>query len=236
MSAIKNVDAFEKLVGLCSGYGESYDPGRQNLRHQSLNQLLRQAREALQQVHRCVTAYQEATNQREVLFGELKTLAPRVLSELRASGALPQTIRDAQTFVRYAAGHGPRYRAPLQKEGAPEPQRTREARGTDYGSRVGHFDKLLQLLASEEHYRPQQAALRLTSLLAFLERLREANRTVVTATVNWQLARQHRNQVVYRGSGNLVDTARAVKFQLRALFGAQSEAYLAARPIRFTQL
>ena len=31
MSHIKNVDAYSRLVGLCTGYGGKYNPGQQNL-------------------------------------------------------------------------------------------------------------------------------------------------------------------------------------------------------------
>lgn len=234
MSTIKNVDAFEKLLGLCSGYGESYDPGRPNLQKDQLTLLLRNAREALLKVHQAKTEYQNATNQREVLFELLRTLAPRVLFELRASGALQQTIRDAQTTVRYAVGRGPTYRTPLPREGA-EPAPGREARGTDFGSRVGHFEKLLQILATEKNYRPVMVELRVGALQAFLGKLRQANGAVIAATVNWQMARKLRNEVVYTGTHNLVDTARAVKHHLRALFGTGNDAYRAAVPIKFTK-
>ncbi len=234
MSTIKNVDAFEKLLGLCSGYGESYDPGRPNLQKDKLNILLHNAREALLKVHQSQTDYQDATNQREVLFEQLRMTASRILFELRASGAMAQTLSDAQASARYLVGRAVKNRAPVPRE-ATEPQRGRQARGLDYGSLVSHFEKLLQTLEDEKNYRPTQPALKLPALRDLLTRLRQANGAVMAATVRWQLARKQRNEVVYTGPNNLVDTARAVKSHLRATFGLRSDAYRAALPIVFTK-
>jgi hypothetical protein len=234
MSAIKTVDAFEKLVGLCSGYGESYDPGRPNLQKGQLNHLLQIAREVLHKVQQASTDLQKATNEREVLFEQLRVSASRILSELKAGGALPQTVQDAQLSARILMGSGVKYRPPVASDNATPVVRKRQARGTDYGSRIGQFAKLLELLAREATYRPSQPALKLPALHAQLAQLRQANAAVVAATVNWQLARQQRNEVLYGGANNLVATARAVKFHLRAVFGSRSDAYRATHGLHFT--
>ena len=50
MTHVSNVQSFEKLLGICTGFGGSYNPGKQNLRIENLTKLLMQANEKLLEV------------------------------------------------------------------------------------------------------------------------------------------------------------------------------------------
>ena len=50
MTHVSNVQSFEKLLGICTGLGGSYNPGKQNLRVENLTKLLMQANEKLLEV------------------------------------------------------------------------------------------------------------------------------------------------------------------------------------------
>jgi hypothetical protein len=65
MSHVKNMQAFEKLTGLCTGYGGSYNPGQQNLQVDALIAKLNNAQQVLMEVTETQTVYDNATNSRE---------------------------------------------------------------------------------------------------------------------------------------------------------------------------
>jgi hypothetical protein len=105
MTHVNNVQSFEKLLGICTGYGGSYNPGKQNLRVENLSNLLMQAREKLLQVSVTKSNHEQAQNDREIAFAEMRQLTSRILAELKSSGALPQTVADATVVVRKISGY-----------------------------------------------------------------------------------------------------------------------------------
>src|SRR6478752_2955621 len=104
MSHVKNVHAFEQLKGICTGYGGKYNPGKQNLQVNALTTLLNNAQLALAEMHEARTAYERATNSREVAFKDAPKFASRMYNVLRYSGSDPLTLEDARASIRKLRG------------------------------------------------------------------------------------------------------------------------------------
>lgn len=236
MSNVKNVEAFNRLIGICTGYGEKYTPGSPNLRVESLSDLLSRARAALQQVHVMKTGYETATNVREQKFSEMKELASRILSELKSSGAADQTIADAALMVRKIRGRSRSEVISVPVENS-EPKNVlvhKRISGSDFDSVVFHFQKLLETLLAESHYTPTIAALQVDHVQQKIQELQAANEAVVLAVVKLGEARRTRNAILYLNADSMYRTASAVKDQVRALFGYTSEPARAATRIQLT--
>lgn len=56
------MQAFEKLMGIYTGYGGQYNPGQQNLQVNALVTLLNNAQQKLSEVNEAQTAYDNITN------------------------------------------------------------------------------------------------------------------------------------------------------------------------------
>jgi hypothetical protein len=243
MSHIKNVQSFEKLLGICTGYGGSYNPGQQNLRVENLSDLLMRAREKLLQVSVAKTSYENAQNHREVAFDEIRMLAPRILAELKSSGdILPETVRDAYQMVKKMKGYTSsvktaRIVATPDGSGISIPGTVgRRTSGSDYVNFTANFEKLLQTLTSVPMYQPTIEELQLDILQVNLATLQSLNAAVITAASDLGRARRERNTVLYQGRTSLYSTAMVVKQKVKAIFGTTSEAFLAANKIRFNKI
>ncbi len=238
MSYVKNVAAFEKLIGVCTGYGGTYNPGQQNLRLEGLSDLLMRAHSALQYVSKAKTNYENATNDREVEFNELNKLTSRIFAELKSFGVLPQTVDNARTMVRKIKGRSAsKDRAPAslspENQQAEQTQKRTRIRGTDFGSIAYHFEKLMQTIAAEPMYQSSIPDLQLQNLQERLSLLRSKNDAVTASASELGKARRERNFLLDDGIGNLHSTAMAVKQHARAAYGYNSEAAKAATHIRF---
>jgi hypothetical protein len=233
MSNFKNVEAFNRLIGICTGYGGAYNPGSPNLHIESLSELLTQARTVLLQVSVAKTGFENATNQREVVFNQASQIASRILSELKSASALPQTIADAALMVRKIRGRARTAMVEVKQEGAEAITMLKRFRitGTGYESAVYHFEKLITTLEAETRFNPGIAALQIPALKQLLVNMRTSNQAVIDAYSNLSQLRIQRNQLLYRSEGSMYKTARAVKEQIRALFGARSETAGAANRI-----
>ncbi len=240
MTHVNNVQSFEKLLGICTGFGGAYNPGQQNLRVENLSDLLKQAQNKLLQVSIAKTNYEQAQNAREIAFIEMRAIVPRIMAELKSSRVVPQAIADALVMARRIKGYTKAEKpgAVVSEAGkATEPEASsRKRNSADFGNSTYYFEKLLQTLASIPGYQPTKPALQLENLNARLDQLRSASAAVVAAYAAWSNTRHERTNFMYLGPECMHDTAMAMKQQVKASFGNNSEAFALVRKIRFTKL
>lgn len=242
MSHIKNVDAYSRLVSLCTGYGGKYNPGQQNLKLKAMRALLDQAQSSLQDVKQTKTDYNNATNEREILFDEMLKRVTPVVNLLKSSGASALTVKDAYGYARLIKGKLAKSRPPVPSTESDEAQenpeksvRQRSFTQQSYVSKTGHFGWLVKTLESQAIYQPNEPELQVDSLKMLLAKAQEANSKVATTYQAWARARMERNRILYTADEALYGNARAVKDYVSAIYGTQSEAYRQLTRIRFTK-
>ncbi len=240
MTHVTNVQSFEKLLGICTGFGGAYNPGQQNLRVENLSDLLKQVQDKLLQVSIAKTNHEQAQNAREIAFMEMRQIVPRIMAELKSSRVLSQAIADASVMARRIMGY-----TKAEKPGAAVPEAgksnepeagSRKRNSADFGNSAAYFEKLLQTLGSVPGYQPMKPELQLETLKAKLAQLRSMNAAVVAAYAAWSNTRHERTNFMYLGPECMHDTAMAMKQQVQATFGFNSEAFALVRKIRFTKL
>ncbi|MEQ1588338.1 MAG: hypothetical protein ABL895_20810, partial [Cyclobacteriaceae bacterium] len=235
MSHIKNMQNFDKVIAVCTGLGGTYNPGKQNLRVESLTALLNNAHSALESLKVAKTNFEYATNYREVAFRNLPKLTGRIISELKSSEVLVQTVDDARYIHRKLTGFRvSRDPVPPEKAEATS-QKKFIAKGRDFTTQADHFAKLLQTLRTEPNYQPVPDDLKLPALEARLSDLYAKNGEVMRATVELKNARSHRDEMLYLKQGNVHETYLAVRQTVRAAYGFSSQQYKALAGVRFTK-
>jgi len=236
MSHVKNMQAFEKLTGVCTGLGGTYNPGKQNLQAQAMTALLSIAQQSWEDVKQAQQAYDNATNNRELGFRKVRQLCSSVYSMLKACGTNPLLLADALNSKRRIYG-SPISKPPVVKaenEEADKPEgRSSYTRG--YATKVEYFDRLVKTVALEPGYRPNEPELTLASLQQTLTELFNLNKAVTDAEIKLEEARIKRNTVYYIAPESLVETAIAVKTYMRSVFGFQSQQHQQVQKLRFTK-
>lgn len=235
MSNVKNVEAFGKLTGICTGYGGTYNPGQPNLQVTAMNALLSQARATLQEVHVAKTVFDNVTNTREVMFREMLMLSSRAISWLRASGAPELTVEDAQASFRKMYGRRLTTPAPAAPENAAASAPLRRARGLDYTSMCDTFAKLVETLTAVPQYQPNEPELSVAAFTNLLAALRNQNELVNQARAALNQVRNKRTALLYTGANNLVSVGRAAKQYVRSVFGPRSLQQVEVSDIYFTK-
>lgn len=235
MSHIKNVEAFERLTVFCAGFGSKYNPAQEKLRTDSMLKLLEEGRLVMNRCSQAKTDFNHQTNLRAVAYEGLSKWAVRIVGELKASGALPQTEDDAQTIVRKLQGYRPQQHASemINATETPAAPKIRRARGLDFATMAQHFEELILLVASEPAYQPETEELSVASLSLKLNELREANTCVINAATIWSVARRERDTTLYVGAKCLRAIGNAARQKVKALFGTVSEEYREIIKIRF---
>ncbi len=235
MSHVKNVQAFGKLMGICTGYGGSYKPGQQHLQVNALATLSKSAQQLLDKVTEAQAVYDKATNTRMLGFKDLRNVSAAVCQVLRSSGVNALTINDACLY------HAKLSRAQKVKPklknatGTEENQKTRSSTNRDSATQLQHFALLVETVSKEPLYQPTEERLSVTGLEQKLAELQALNAAVTEAEIQLTGARRLRNELYYEKEFNLFTTAIAIKRYIRGVFGFKSSQHKEVMDLRFTK-
>ncbi len=236
MSHIKNVEAFGKLTGICTGYGGKFKPGNPHLQAHVMSALMNNARQVMSEVQSAKTDYDNATNTRELAFKDIQRLGTRIISALKSNGAGKLTIEDAQAIVRTFYGRKKEAQPSNDPPATVETQKKkRRARGLDYVTLADHFAKLVTTVSAEPRYHINEIEFTVDNLWSLSSTLVALNVQVNGATAKLNSARNKRNDLLYGREGNLVESGMAAKHYVRTVFGPKSDEYSEIKKIRFTK-
>ena len=233
MSHVKNVQAFGKLTGICTGYGGTYNPGQQNLQANAMAAKLNIAQQMMEEVNEAQTFYDYASNTRVVGFRGVRKLSSRICALLKSCGAHPLTVKDALASNRKLWGVK-RTPLPEVKEGQEKPKTTATS-GHDFASLVQHFARLVETVSAEAKYKPNETELTIAGLRQKVAELRSLNDAATQAEIDLSQARRKRNALYYVDEGNLFSTAIAAKQYVRGVFGYNSSQHQEVRRVRFVK-
>jgi hypothetical protein len=235
----KNVANFEDLISFCTGYGSSYNPSKHSIQIPALTTVHTNALAALTNINSLLPAYTNAINDREAAFSPLSKLITRVVNAVDASDVSRQVKADVKTIARKLQGK----RATPQKETVvddpstpeDESQKSISASQMSFDQRIENMDRLIQLLASQPAYMPNEHDLAVSGLTTFLTNMRTTNTTAVNAYTPVSNARINRNTILYAEGTGLVDLAGDVKSYVKSVFGGTSPQYKQISGLKFTK-
>ena len=233
----KNVTNLESLITSIIALGTTYNPSRDSIKLAALQTLLDQSKESLNAVNIAQAAYSNAVAARKVAFEPFGKLITRVMNSLKASGTSTQVVQSARTIVRKLQGR--RASAKITEE----EKKALEAEGKEvnqisasqmsFDNRIENFDRLIMLLSSIPLYNPNEAELKVETLKALHNQLKEKNTEVILPIVQLSNSRIARNKILYSENTGLVDVALDSKTYIKSIFGATSPQYKQISKLRF---
>jgi hypothetical protein len=223
MSTIKNMQAFTRLMGYCTGYGGKYNPGRQTLQVEELQAQLEAVRQALEEVKETKVHFNDEVNARKQAFNDLPKLAARVIRALKAFGASEEKMADARLYFRSITGR--RAAKPIEQKATEAVPVRRSQMQLAYVNRADWFEQLVQTASTQPGYQPNEPELSIEGLNSKVKELHAFNQRVVDARVAWSNARVKREKLILDKEQSMMMTARAVKDYLGAIFGFNSLEY-----------
>jgi hypothetical protein len=232
----KNVANFEDLISFCNGYGGTYNPSKAAFTIAALQTQFTNAQNAINAVKTAQTAFNNATNNRIEAFKPLKSLATKIINALDATDAAAQTVKDAKTINRKIQGQRASTPPPTTTtDGSTPPpaDKTISTSQQSYDQLVEHFSKLIELLAADSNYTPNEADLTVVACQTKLAALKTANTAVVDTYTAWSNSRIERNNLLYNPITGLVTTALDVKKYVKSIFGATSPQFKQVSGLEF---
>lgn len=239
----KNIANFEDLISFCQGYGTAYNPTKAALQITNLQNLHLTAQTNLNNVTITSTAYNNVVNTRAQAFEGLKKLGTRLVNALEATDATQQTINDAKGYNKKLQGSGKLTKADAGKTPppvdpgtpAPENPKTISTSQQSYDNLIEHFSKLINVLATEPSYNPNETPLQTATLNTQLTTLKNANTAVINAYTTVSNARIARDKSLYQAKAGLCDIAQDVKNYVKSVYGASAPEYKQISALKFVQ-
>ena len=233
----KNVANFEDLISFCTGYGASYNPTKTTIQLSSLVTLHTNSKNAIAEVNTAATPWTNAVSAREITFEPLSKLITRVINALDASEVPKQIVNNAKTIARKIQGKRatPKSSSTSSDPSAPveENPKTISTSQMSFDNRIENMDKLVQLLAAQSGYAPNENDLTVAALTNLLTSMRTVNTAAKEAYTPLSNARIARNEILYQPDTGLVDIAGAAKKYVKSVFGATSPQYKQLSGLKF---
>ena len=237
----KNVANFENLISFCKSYEGAYNPSKASLAIKSLQGIRTQANDSLQQTKVAKTGFDNATNERQLAFKDLKPLATKIMNALEASGASTLAIADAKAVNRKiqgakANGANKKPASPASAAASAPTDKAISTSQQSYDSLIDHFAKLIETVSQDANYKPNEKELQTATLQTKLDSLKTSNTDLVNTYTNWSNARINRNTTLYNPLTGLVQTALEVKKYVKSVFGATSPQFKQVSGLEFTNV
>ncbi|HRK54498.1 MAG TPA: hypothetical protein PK185_11330 [Cyclobacteriaceae bacterium] len=238
MSHVKNADAYSRLVGICTGYGGTYNPGRQTLQLKAMRALLEAVQSSLRDVSQKRNALSGITNERIRAYKNLDLLIGRIIGTLKASQVDDDTLANVRYYTRLITGRmkaGSNRPAVTGEDNDAESLIKRALTQQSYVAKAFNFMRLAQLIEKVPGYATAAADLQPSALMKEADRLMALNEAWSKAKVALANARIHRDTLLYKGVDSLHSNALAVKSYLRVEFGSQSQQAAQLSELSFTK-
>lgn len=247
---IDNANNLDRMISICKGYNEQYNPPYSVLETAALEQMSADAKAKLNGLTLKEIAYNKATNDRELIFKDVKKLCTRIVLAAKSSRVTPLHYQDLVSIKNKINGVRKQNKVTttltstdkgLVLNNMDSSSKTNSINTTTVANNNGiiskksnntaqlsfdrlsdNFGKLIEVIKATPEYKPNEVDLKLDSLQEKSDLLKLANQTVLESLVDITKARKDRNQFFYLKENNLVDTAMAVKNYTRSVFGARS--------------
>lgn len=210
-----NVANLNTMLSRLQGYGSRYNPTNNLIKIPALQTLYTNSNASLAAIAAVKPTYIDAVNDRQEIFQQMEKLATRILNAFDSTQAVTdKMVDDAKTIIRKIRGAR---KEKINLNPAPEDKKQISASQQSFTQQLEHFSKLIQLVASETTYNPNETELQNAQLTNFKSQLEIANNAAINATTPYLQAISDRNNFLYTDKTGLVDTAQEVKKYVKSV-------------------
>lgn len=237
-SGNKKISAnFEKLIASCIGYGASFNPSKASIKVASMQSLLESSVNSLDTINQLLPASTNAINLREALFNQLSKLITKIVNASNASDLSNQFQADVKSIAKKLKGIRVSPKTPATPDDPTTPQNeatfTISSSQMSFDQRIESLYKLIELLASQAGYAPNEPELKVTALTTLHTSLVAANTAAINAIVPVYNARIARDKILYNPETGICDIAQDAKSYVKSVFGASSPEYKQISTLEF---
>lgn len=230
---MKLIGNFRKLIDFCAAEA-AYKPPNPLLEIDAMNARHVAGLSAVEDIAAKMPTQKIAVNERAAAYENAITLYRRSRSLLKSTGAPPDFLADAETFMRKIVG---KKKSPPVADNPQTPENeataAHSASQQSYDAILGNINSYNQLVAAQPLYTPNETELQIASLTATADDLEAKNNLVSTTFVPLSNSRAARDELLYNDENCIVDVARLCKAYVKGAFGTGSTLYNQTKGLEF---
>ncbi|WP_415325874.1 hypothetical protein [Chryseobacterium sp. MMS23-Vi53] len=232
----KNIANLQDLISFCKGYGDKYNPVKEELKISSLETLYQDALQKLTETQTKKTFFNNATNQRADAFRDLNPLSTKIVNALAVSETNPLMLSNAKSYNKKLQGRTKsKIEIPTSEQDSEIVAKTISTSQQSYDSKINNFSNLIQVLEQSTAYNPNEEDLKVASLQNKLTDMKSKNTVLIHAYTEYSNAMLSRNQILYDNLTGLCQISKEVKQYVKSVFGATSPQYKQISSILFVK-
>ena len=215
----KNVANFQQLINIVIALGAIYNPSAAALLLIALQAIRAAAQNAQTDVGAKETEETGAVKQREAAFAGQSKLATRIVAAYAASDADQLVGETLAGYVRKLRGERAGEKPaddPLTPD-IDESQSAHSVSQQSFDSLVATWRLIIQLLAAQLGYKPNEVDLKLNSLTEYVDNLEAKNNQAKQAAIAADIARSLRDEILYAPLTGMLDIVVRVKKYVKSL-------------------
>ena len=191
-------------------------------------------------VNSALPPWQNAVNEREIVFTPLSKLVTRIINALDASDVSKQVVEDAKAIARKLQGRRASAKQPTVPDNPATPEdessKSISASQMSFDNRIENFSKLIDLLKAQPTYIPNEVELQTATLDTLLTDMKNRNTDAINTYTPLSNFRIARNSILYAAVTGLVDDAGEVKKYIKSVYGGTSPQYKQVSKLKFTKV
>jgi hypothetical protein len=235
----RNVAHFEELITVVQSI-PNYNPAANMIQINNLITFRNQLKECLQSVNDKNASYRDKIYARQTAFEKMSALAGRIVAMMAGLGMDEKILSQARSVIKKIRGGGSKKKA----EGVIEsvnsgdspvavPKKVSVSQ-MSFDQRKSNFNVLVSLLAVQNDYVPNEDELKVVNLQLYLQNLEALNEGANKSNQELIMARQKRDDLLYKEVTGALAIAQQVKSYIKAAFGTKSNEYERIKDIKFT--
>ena len=233
---------FNNLVKYCSQLGDAYKPARADMMIPSAQATHDDTMNVIETDARTLALLIKQGKEREKEFDGIDLLVTRVISAFKACGASAELVRRARTYQRKLRGSratpipdDPQPGANAAATGDDTTTETsyRSSRQTSFVNKAKFFAGLIELLKTQDYYKPNEFELSVEGLTKKHEAMVTANAKTGELAAARDISLATRKEKINHPVSGVVAIGNRMRDYIKSVFGTKSEQYKDIKGIQF---
>ncbi len=235
-----NVANYKSQIAFNAAYGSKYAPTNDLIKLTNMQAHCKLCDDATVEASKQEGIFGQLTKQRQIIFQPLDTLSTQVINSFASLDLDDTIIEGAREYNRKIQGTRatplkPKKSKTTEITDNPEVPTTISASQQSYDNLVQHFEDLINWVAAQSLYKPNEAELKVAALQTYLAKLKKANKDVTDAEPTYKNALQARDVLLYAETTGLVDVVLKSKKYVLSVFKSKSAEYKQVSSIKYTR-